>query len=723
MHVINFRSPAKTKRSKPFMFGSAKKDKSRDKSVEKSLEQSAHQSHHHQGEDKDDAEKHEKHPKKKGKLKLKSGSKHKLELHDKKDSEEVHLESLPIFGVPLEVATERSRSHDGIPLPAIVRVCIDRIEAEGLMQEGIYRSSGVKSKITKLRNAFNSKSASNVNLEDYEVSVVASVLKQFLRELPHPVLTDKLMPDFESVSANPTPQKRIEGMKTLIKRLPDCNRTLLQWIFVHMSHVIERERFNKMTLQNVSIVLSPTMKISHRVLNCFFENRHILFDGVHLKRYVPPLTGQEPTLPDTPKDIEDEIRKQESLLADLHGQISSGAASKKVEEQIWEQQRIVTQLKRKLRLVKTQSEGRLNLKDDKGQGEAGEGAQSATSKPKYEPIEYDEELNFSLQTPEKKPEKTFEDEVDNTKKKEDAKTTTDQSHKVTVQVHKQPEEVKKAEAKPKVVEEIKEQAKEPPPREEPINPQRPQPEQCEQQQPVRSEESPPKNVTVINVEEEQQKSSSNFPLLPPPPASTKIRSGNTHILRPTPASPRMPPKHEAAILKPDTTKSQSLPRGILPPSSSIEQELKERKRLEELELESLRVRFEFEELMALKSDLERRKRAERKEMDELRKELATMRTLYQYRATYSVDSSDSSGDENDDKVEDKDGDVEELSKTLSDLMRDNRELERQRGDLCKKIAEERAACVNLRVEIRLEQEKILMKKRKESESPELMTMS
>ena len=36
-------------------------------------------------------------------------------------------------------------------------------------------------------------------------------------------------------------------------------------------------------------------------------------------------------------------------MADLHLQISSGAASKKTEEQIWEQQRIVTQLKRKLR--------------------------------------------------------------------------------------------------------------------------------------------------------------------------------------------------------------------------------------------------------------------------------------------------------------------------------------------------------------------------------------
>ena len=94
-----------------------------------------------------------------------------------------------------------------------------------------------------------------------------------------------------------------------------------------------------MTLQNVSIVLSPTMKISHRVLNCLFENSHILFEGISLKKYVPPITGDsgiqaDHNLPETPEAIQEEIKKQESLLADLHLQISSGAASKKTEEQV-----------------------------------------------------------------------------------------------------------------------------------------------------------------------------------------------------------------------------------------------------------------------------------------------------------------------------------------------------------------------------------------------------
>lgn len=63
---------------------------------------------------------------------------------------------------------------------------------------------------------------------------------------------------------------------------------------------------------------------------------------------MPPITaesGAQVPLPDSPREIEEEMKKQESLLSDLHLQISSGAASKKTEEQIWEQQRIVTQLK------------------------------------------------------------------------------------------------------------------------------------------------------------------------------------------------------------------------------------------------------------------------------------------------------------------------------------------------------------------------------------------
>ena len=109
-----------------------------------------------------------------------------------------------------------------------------------------------------------------------------------------------------------------------------------------------------------------------------------------------------------------------------------------------------------------------------------------------------------------------------------------------------------------------------------------------------------------------------------------------------------------------------------------------------------------------------------------------------------MDSSESSSDE----VEDKESsanraeEVEELAKIFADVSRENRELEvsfqraflgpgnfnmlsffcpqEKRRELCQKIQEERAACVNLRVEIRLEQAKQRMRKEKREKAGDLM---
>ena len=199
----------------------------------------------------------------KTKLKLKKSNKESDASSDKNASKTAAEVSFPpIFGVDLELAVERNRCHDGVMLPVVVRECVDYIEAEGLTVEGIYRSSGVKSKIAKLKTAYNSRTA--VKLSCYEPAVVASLFKMFLRELPEPVLTNKLNPKFEDVSQMKIYTDRRDGLIRLMGELPECNRVLVQWVFVHMGHVIANVKMNKMTLQNVSIVLSPTMRISHR---------------------------------------------------------------------------------------------------------------------------------------------------------------------------------------------------------------------------------------------------------------------------------------------------------------------------------------------------------------------------------------------------------------------------------------------------------------------------
>lgn len=57
------------------------------------------------------------------------------------------------------------------------------------------------------------------------------------------------------------------------------------------------------------------------------------------------MTSSSPNLPDNPEEITKELRKQESLLTQIHSEMNAGFVSKKREEQLWEVQRIITQLK------------------------------------------------------------------------------------------------------------------------------------------------------------------------------------------------------------------------------------------------------------------------------------------------------------------------------------------------------------------------------------------
>lgn len=70
-----------------------------------------------------------------------------------------------------------------------------------------------------------------------------------------------------------------------------------------------------------------------------------------LRRYIPPLSGTNPVLPESREGIQQELGKQESLLTQIHSEMNSGFVTKRREEQLWEVQRIITQLKRKLRQV------------------------------------------------------------------------------------------------------------------------------------------------------------------------------------------------------------------------------------------------------------------------------------------------------------------------------------------------------------------------------------
>ena len=73
--------------------------------------------------------------------------------------------------------------------------CVAVIDNRGTTVKGIYRVSGVKSKVEKLCQAFEN-GAELVDLTDIQPNVIANVVKLYMRQLPEPLMTFRLYNDF-----------------------------------------------------------------------------------------------------------------------------------------------------------------------------------------------------------------------------------------------------------------------------------------------------------------------------------------------------------------------------------------------------------------------------------------------------------------------------------------------------------------------------------------------
>lgn len=302
-------------------------------------------------------------PKKQKKEKENKEKEKEKEKKKKKKSETCSPPQAPrkaVFGVPLEVAVKQSSLPDGVELPRVFRDGIVYIEENCLEIEGIYRVSGMKSKVDSLKELYDQ--GKSVDLTEYEAEAVTSLIKLYIRELPENILTSALLPKFNEISAIQERKDQLEKAKLLLDELPACNRTLLAWLFTHMSHVMEKYSSNRMNLQNIGIVLSPTMNIGHGILFIFLNYVSELFPDTKITRYNESLTKtvrrdeDEEDLPSSPDAIASALAKQEKVLSQLHEHLNMKTTENLQfagqDEMLWEVQRKVTLLKRKLRNAK-----------------------------------------------------------------------------------------------------------------------------------------------------------------------------------------------------------------------------------------------------------------------------------------------------------------------------------------------------------------------------------
>ncbi|KAL4930592.1 GTPase-activating protein BEM3 [Aspergillus undulatus] len=231
----------------------------------------------------------------------------------------------PVFGIPLVEAVRDCAPFDvDVELPAVVYRCLEYLRAKGAeFEEGIFRLSGSNVVVKALRERFNTEGDVDFLAGDqyYDVHAVASLFKQYLRELPSTVLTRELHIEFLRVLDFNEKQKKIVAFNSLVHRLPRPNIALLRALVQFLIVIVNNSDVNKMTVRNVGIVFAPTLNIPAPVFSMFLTDYEEIFDDVpESSASAKELTIDHPL---TPEDIRSPRRQMFSdIPTPAHNQVT-----------------------------------------------------------------------------------------------------------------------------------------------------------------------------------------------------------------------------------------------------------------------------------------------------------------------------------------------------------------------------------------------------------------
>lgn len=160
-----------------------------------------------------------------------------------------------LFGVDLVVRSE----FEGGKIPLVVTRCIQEVEMRGMDFQGIYRKTGGASQMRQIQESF--ERGEDVDLSDSSIDIcaVTSVLKQYLRKLPNPLLTFEIYDRFLGAAEAPIEEQRILLLREAFDMLPRIHQEILQLLLFHLSRVTEHQSENLMTSRNLAVVFAPTL--------------------------------------------------------------------------------------------------------------------------------------------------------------------------------------------------------------------------------------------------------------------------------------------------------------------------------------------------------------------------------------------------------------------------------------------------------------------------------
>ncbi|KAM9836141.1 rho GTPase-activating protein 6-like [Aulostomus maculatus] len=196
-------------------------------------------------------------------------------ITDLDDNQSRLLEALQL-SLPTETPSKKEKHRDKRlslnpiyrQVPRVVDSCCQHIEKYGLQTVGIFRVGSSKKRVRQLREEFDR--GIDVQLdEEHSVHDVAALLKEFLRDMPDPLLTKELYTAFINTTLLDLDEQQ-NVTQLLVYLLPACNSDTLHRLLEFLSTVADHAHDqqdkdgqeitgNKMTSLNLATIFGPNL--------------------------------------------------------------------------------------------------------------------------------------------------------------------------------------------------------------------------------------------------------------------------------------------------------------------------------------------------------------------------------------------------------------------------------------------------------------------------------
>ncbi|XP_005268455.2 rho GTPase-activating protein 26 isoform X3 [Homo sapiens] len=203
----------------------------------------------------------------------------------------------PVYNSNKDSQSEGTAQLDSIGF-SIIRKCIHAVETRGINEQGLYRIVGVNSRVQKLLSVLmDPKTASETETDicaEWEIKTITSALKTYLRMLPGPLMMYQFQRSFIKAAKLENQESRVSEIHSLVHRLPEKNRQMLQLLMNHLANVANNHKQNLMTVANLGVVFGPTLlrpqeetvaaimdiKFQNIVIEILIENHEKIFNTV-----------------------------------------------------------------------------------------------------------------------------------------------------------------------------------------------------------------------------------------------------------------------------------------------------------------------------------------------------------------------------------------------------------------------------------------------------------